>query len=210
MSLEYILLTQLKRMNGDISKENEWRYFQNPARFLPHGTHIIILPETQPIPNSSFTLNPLPGQHLRRVSLSLLTNWIMSVYWEGFLLSQKILYSKKYNAFLLILNSKCMYCSQNMPKQFKNDTMENHQPSHFQLLKIEFKYSFRNFPKNNLYLFLTVTDFDSARRISVWKFPEWTAGHAKLSHHSWEVAGVKKNVAEFISHQLYIHKSIEE
>lgn len=49
-----------------------------------------------------------------------------------------------------------------------------------QLLKTEFKRSFKHSQKNNLYLLMTVTYFDSARKFSGWKFPELTAGHAEL------------------------------
>lgn len=58
VSLGNILLTQLGKKSGDISK--------TLRVFHPPGTHIIILPETQAVPNSSFTLNLLPGYGLPR------------------------------------------------------------------------------------------------------------------------------------------------
>lgn len=89
-----ILLIQLGKRNRDISKTH-------PV-FLPPGTHIIISPGMQAVPNSSFTLNLLPGHGLpkpKSVTPNKLDN--VSVLGGIFAFSE-ILCSKKYNAFLLI------------------------------------------------------------------------------------------------------------
>lgn len=93
MSLENLLI-QLGKRNGDISKTH-------PV-FLPPGTHIIILTETQRVPNSSFILNLLPGHGLPRPK-SVTPNKLNNVSVLGWIFAfSKILCSKKYNAFLLI------------------------------------------------------------------------------------------------------------
>lgn len=93
MPLENILLIQLGKRNGDVSKTH-------PV-FPPPGIHIIISPEIQAVPNFSFTLNLLPGHGLPRPK-SVTPNKLDNVSVLGGIFAfSEIPCSKKYNAFFI-------------------------------------------------------------------------------------------------------------